>query len=116
VGVAEFVGRDALGGAGCSAGGPEPTTYYVHGEMRSGRPGAGRGHQLYHPATLSGDVLRLHYARAPEVWSYFDLIAAQGEVYVQFWLKPGDPPAELRLADDRPEDPIPELLKGHLMD
>jgi inner membrane protein len=61
-------------------------------------------------------MLRLHYARASEVQSYLDLVAAQGEVYIQFWLRPGEPPAVLRFADDRPEDPIPELLKGHLMD
>jgi inner membrane protein len=71
---------------------------------------------LYHPATLSGDMLKLHYARVPEVQSYLDLVAAQGEVYVQFWLRPGDPPAELRLTDDRPQDPIPERLRWHLMD
>jgi inner membrane protein len=92
--------------------------YFVHGEMRIGgkakEPVADI--ELYHPATLSGDVLRLHYARASEVQSYLDLVAAQGEVYVQFWLKPGEPPAELRFADDRLEDPIPRLLKGHLMD
>ena len=41
-------------------------------------------------------VLHLHYAWAEELGSlYLYMVAAQGEVYVQFWLRPGDPPVEM---------------------
>lgn len=29
----------------------------------------------------------LHYARAEELWPYLGLVAAHGEMYVQFWLR-----------------------------
>jgi hypothetical protein len=32
------------------------------------------------------------------------------EVYVQFWLKPGDPPVELSIGDEGQEEMIPEAL------
>jgi inner membrane protein len=31
-----------------------------------------------------------------------------------FWLKPGDPPVELKLAEEKPKEVIPEVLKGYL--
>jgi inner membrane protein len=37
-----------------------------------------------------GGILRLHYARAPELGSWLDLVAVRGEVVGQFWLKPGE--------------------------
>lgn len=39
---------------------------------------------LYRPADFDGKVLRLHYARAEELGPYLGMVAAQGEVYVQF--------------------------------
>jgi hypothetical protein len=37
------------------------------------------------------------------------------EVYVQFWLKPGDPPVELSIGDERQEEMIPEALRTYLI-
>lgn len=65
---------------------------------------------LYHPVSFNGKVLRLHYARGQELEPYLDRVAIQGEVYVMFWLKLGDPPVKLKLADDGPI----EVLKGYL--
>ena len=38
------------------------------------------------------------------------MVAAQGEVYMQFWLRP----VELRLGEDKLESVIPEVLKPYL--
>jgi inner membrane protein len=42
------------------------------------------------------------------------MVAAQGEVYVQFWLRPGNPPVELALGEDWEGDLTPTALKQHL--
>ena len=42
---------------------------------------------LYRPVSLSGKVLKLHYAREEELGPYLGATAIEGEVYVQFWLK-----------------------------
>jgi len=90
-------------------------TYYLLGEIQL----AESARELtdldrYHPATFSGKVLRLHYAREAELVPYLHMPAAQGEVYVQFWLKPGDPPVELSLGDEGKEEVIPAALRGYL--
>jgi inner membrane protein len=43
-----------------------------------------------------------------------DMVAAQGEIYVQFWLRPADPPVEVSLDEGRVEKVIPEVLRGYL--
>lgn len=42
------------------------------------------------------------------------LVAAQGEIYVQFWLREGDAAVEVSLSDERPEEAIPDVLRQHL--
>jgi inner membrane protein len=42
------------------------------------------------------------------------MVAAQGEMYVQLWLRPGDPPVEVTLGEDKPESVIPEVLRTYL--
>jgi hypothetical protein len=42
------------------------------------------------------------------------MVAAQGEVYVQFWLRLGGPPVELSLGGERQEEVIPEVLRNYL--
>ena len=42
---------------------------------------------LYRPADFGAKVLRLHYARAEELACSLGLVAAQGEVCVQFGLR-----------------------------
>ncbi|MGH9962430.1 MAG: metal-dependent hydrolase, partial [Pyrinomonadaceae bacterium] len=69
---------------------------------------------LYRPADFNGKLLRLHYARADELTPYLGLVAAQGEMYVQFWLRAGERPVEVSFSDERPEEVIPGVLKQHL--
>ncbi len=68
----------------------------------------------YRPASYRGNVLRLHYAREAELTPWLDRVAAQGEVYVQFWLKPGDAAVALEPGEERPVNRIPELLREFL--
>lgn len=69
---------------------------------------------LYRPADFDGKVLRLHYAQAEDPGPYLGLVAAQGEVYVQFWFRAGDPPVEVSFGEDGTESVIPELLRNYL--
>jgi hypothetical protein len=43
-----------------------------------------------------------------------DMVAAQGEVYVQFWLKVGEAPVEVSLDEKGQEEMIPAVLKQYL--
>jgi inner membrane protein len=91
-------------------------TYYLLGEMQI----AGKklvpveNIDLYRPASYRGNVLKLHYAREEELKPWLDLVAAQGEIYVQFWLKPGEAAVELMPGEERPVERIPVQLKGFL--
>ena len=40
--------------------------------------------ESYNPASYRGGILRLHYAHAQELEPWLDLVAARGEVVVQF--------------------------------
>ena len=42
------------------------------------------------------------------------LVAAKGEVFVQFWLRPGKQAAFFDLGNDPPVDPIPAELRRFL--
>ncbi len=42
------------------------------------------------------------------------MTAAEGEVYVQFWLKPGDAAVELVVGDAGEREVVPEELAGYL--
>lgn len=91
-------------------------TYYISGEVRVGTrmdsPVADL--QMYHPATFSGQVLHIHYARAQELGRYLNLLGAEGELFVQFWLKPGDPPLEIDIEEQEDVDQIPPELRQYL--
>ncbi len=69
---------------------------------------------LYRPVALSGKMLKLHYAREEELGAYLGMTAAEGEVYVQFWLKPGDEAVELVVGDTGEREVEPEELAGYL--
>jgi inner membrane protein len=87
-------------------------TYYINGEMLVGKElKAVSDISLYRPADFDGKVLHLHYARAEELGPYLYMVAAQGEVYVQFWLRPGEPPVELSLKEEGQGEVIPEVLR-----
>jgi inner membrane protein len=91
-------------------------TYYLLGELEiAGKKLAPVDNlNLYRPATYRGNVLRLHYAREEELGPWLDLVAAQGEVYVQFWLKPGEAAVELMPGEEKPVERIPEQLQKFL--
>jgi len=42
------------------------------------------------------------------------LVAAQGEVYVQFWLKPGEAQVEIYGGENAPVERVPEELRRFL--
>jgi hypothetical protein len=63
---------------------------------------------------FDGRVLYLHYAREQELDPYLYMVAAQGELYVQSWLRSGDAPVELSLGEDKPESIIPAVLRPYL--
>ncbi len=41
-------------------------------------------------------------------------MAAKGEVFVQFWLRPGERAAAFEVGDELPDDPIPAELMPFL--
>jgi hypothetical protein len=70
--------------------------------------------ESYNPASYRGGILRLHYARAPELEPWLDLIAVHGEVVVQFWLKPDEAAVTLGTGEEREVERIPEQLRRFL--
>jgi inner membrane protein len=58
--------------------------------------------------------MTLRYARAQELGPWLDLVAAKGEIFVQFWLRPGEQAAAFEVGDDPVEEIIPEELKKFL--
>jgi len=91
-------------------------TYYILGELRMGSrlDNPLDDLQLYRPAYFTGEVLRLHYARAQDLDRYLEMPVADGELFVQFWLKPGDAPLELGVEDPGDVDVIPPELRQYL--
>ncbi|MDQ3959976.1 MAG: hypothetical protein M3255_06765 [Pseudomonadota bacterium] len=89
--------------------------YYLMGKMVVGKEFKQVSDiNLYWPADFDGKVLHLHYARAEEIDPYLHMVAAQAEVYVQFWLRPGDAPVEMKMGEEAVESVIPEVLRGYL--
>ena len=94
--------------------------YYLLGEVEipDGKGPALTGQldsvETYNPASYRGGILRLHYARAPELGPWLDLVAVRGEVVVQFWLKPGEAAVTLGEGEERREERIPEQLRRFL--
>ena len=67
--------------------------------------------ETYNPTLYRGGILRLHYAHAPELGPWLDLVAAQGEVVVQFWLRSGKSAVTLGAGEEREVERIPEPLR-----
>ncbi|MFZ1641821.1 MAG: hypothetical protein WAV07_10400 [Candidatus Contendobacter sp.] len=94
--------------------------YFLLGEVEiaDGRGPALTGRldsvESYNPASYRGGILRLHYARASELGPWLDLVAARGEVVVQFWLKPGEAAVTLGAGEEREVERIPEQLREFL--
>jgi inner membrane protein len=70
--------------------------------------------ETYNPALYRGGILRLHYARAPELGPWLDLVAVRGEVVVQFWLRPGEAAVTLGPGEEREVERIPAQLRRFL--
>ena len=89
--------------------------YYLMGELFvAGNDSKQLGElQLYHPVIYTGDIVRLHYAKAEDLERYLDMVAAQGEVFVQYWLKPGEAPVSEQV-DGGVMEVVPDLLKEWL--
>ena len=88
--------------------------YFINGEVQTGKIEPVANIELYQPVAYSGQTMTLRYARAQELGPWLDLVAAKGEVFVQFWLRPGEQPVYFDLGHDPPADPIPEELRQFL--
>ncbi len=90
-------------------------TYFLNGEIQTGKVDPVANIELYRPVAYSGQTMTLRYARAQELGPWLDLVAAKGEVFVQFWLKPGEAAVTLGAGKERrEEDRIPEQLRRFL--
>jgi len=91
-------------------------THYISGELRMGSrlDAPVQDLQLYRPARFAGQVLRLHYARTEDLDRYLGMLAAEGELFVQFWLRTQDDPLELVIEDQGDVEVIPEELRQFL--
>ena len=69
------------------------------------------GLEVSEPVKISASA---HYARAQELEPWLDLVAIRGEVFVQFWLKPGEAAVTLGLGEEREVERIPEQLRRFL--
>ena len=62
----------------------------------------------------SGQTMTLRHARAAELGSWLDLVAAKGEVFVQFWLKSRAAAVTLGVGEEREVERIPAQLQRFL--
>ena len=85
--------------------------YYLSGEIQTGRVEPVANIDKYQPVIYSGQTMILRYARAQELGPWLDLVAAKGEVFVQFWLKPTEQPVYFDVGNDPVDDQIPQSLK-----
>ena len=88
--------------------------YYLSGEIQTARVEPVADIEQYRPVAYSGQTMTIRYARAQELGPWLDLVAAKGEVFVQFWLRPGEQAAAFDLGDEPPADPIPGELRRFL--
>ena len=88
--------------------------YFINGEVQTARIEPVADIDRYRPVAYSGQTMTLRYARAQELRPWLDLVAAKGEVFVQFWLRPGEQPVAFELGDEPPADPIPKELRAFL--
>ena len=89
-------------------------TYFLNGEIQTAKVEPVADIDRYRPVIYSGQTMTLRYARDQELGPWLDLVAAKGEVFVQFWLRPGEQPVAFELGDEPPADPIPGELRGFL--
>ncbi|MDG4552606.1 MAG: metal-dependent hydrolase [Candidatus Contendobacter sp.] len=88
--------------------------HYLNGEIQTARIEPVANIDRYQPVIYSGQTMTLRYARAQELGPWLDLVAAKGEVFVQFWLRPGERAVFFEVGNEPPEEPIPGELRGFL--
>ena len=88
--------------------------YYLSGEVQTAKIEPVVNIDRYQPVIYSGQTMTLRYARAQELGPWLDLVAAKGEIFVQFWLRPGEPAVAFEVGDEPPDDPIPGELRRFL--
>ncbi len=88
--------------------------YFINGEIQTGKVEPVADIELYRPVAYSGQTMTLHYARAQELGPWLDLVAARGEVFVQFLLRPGESAVTLGVGEEREVERIPKQLKRFL--
>lgn len=88
--------------------------YYLNGEIQTGKLDPVANIDRYQPVTYSGQTMILRYARAQELGPWLDLVAAKGEIFVQFWLRPGEQAVAFELGNEPPEEQIPAELRKFL--
>jgi inner membrane protein len=88
--------------------------YYLSGEIQTARIEPVADIDRYRPVIYSGQTMTLRYARAQELGPWLDLVAAKGEVFVQFWLRPGEAAVTLGPGEVREVERIPEQLRRFL--
>ena len=88
--------------------------YYLSGEIQTARVEPVADIDRYRPVIYSGQTMTLRYARAQELGPWLDLVAAKGEVFVQFWLRPGEQPVAFEVGEEPPADPVPAELQRFL--
>ena len=54
------------------------------------------------------------YTRARELAPWLDRVAARGEIFVRFWLRPGEAAVALGTGKERREESIPRQLRRFL--
>lgn len=88
--------------------------YYLSGEIQTARVEPVANIDRYQPVIYSGQTMILRYARAQELGPWMDLVAAKGEIFVQFWLRPGEAAVTLGVGEEREMERIPEQLRKYL--
>ncbi len=88
--------------------------YYLSGEIQTARVEPVANIDRYQPVIYSGQTMILRYARAQELGPWLDLVAAKGEIFVQFWLKPGEQAVVFELGKEPVEEQIPKELRRFL--
>ena len=88
--------------------------YFINGEVQTARVEPVANIDRYQPVIYSGQTMTLRYARAQELTPWLDLVAAKGEVFVQFWLRPGEQATAFEVGNEPPVDLIPEELRRFL--
>ncbi len=63
--------------------------YFPNGDVQTGKVEPVANIEIYQPVAYSGQTMTLRYARAQELGPWLDWVAAKGEIFVQFWLRPG---------------------------